>query len=61
MFRLFCSLYAQKECIYDPHTLVYLRLQKVIDATEEVKVREIEEEEAIKKVEAHLESYLPLL
>ena len=61
MLRLFKTIYGEKQYEFDPRTLVYLRLQKVLDATEEERVREIEKEEAMKKVERRLESYLTLL
>lgn len=60
MFKLFKQLYGEKRYGYNLRALAYLRLQKVVDATEQVRVREIEKEEALKKMERLLESYLPL-
>ena len=55
LFNLFKELYGEKKYEYNPREMVYLRVQKIRDATEWVKVVEMEREEALKKVETLLE------
>ena len=60
MYKLFTRLNREKRYEYDVKVLAYLGIQKVVDATEQVKVKELEKEEALKNIEGHLEKYIRL-
>ena len=57
LFAKFKLLYKQKDYSYSEREIVYLEHQKIIDATERVKLRHIEKEDALKKVEAYLYNF----